>query len=57
MMETPIEKTIKDFELLKENAVSLKDAIFLDAVIAVLQTNIAYEQKYIESIRNEQQNT
>lgn len=47
-METPIAKAIKQFEDLKEKAPNLKDMIYLDGVLAVLETIKPYEKEVIE---------
>jgi hypothetical protein len=47
-METPIEKTIQEFERLKNEATSIKDAIYLDGVLAVLDSFKEYEKSYIQ---------
>jgi hypothetical protein len=44
--ETPIKKLIKQFEELKEKAPSIRDMVYLDGVLAVLDTNLSYETEY-----------
>lgn len=46
--ETPVEKLIREFEELKEKASSIKDKLYLDGVLAVLETNRTYEREIIE---------
>ncbi len=43
---TPIEKVIKEFERLKEKAPSIRDMVYLDGVLAVLDSHKEYEKKY-----------
>jgi len=47
--ETPIQQLIKKFENLKSKAESLKDIIYLDGVLAVLDTSIEPEKEYIKT--------
>ena len=46
-METPINKAIKQFEELQEKAESLKDVLYLDGVLAVLENIKPYEKEVI----------
>lgn len=50
-METPIAKAIKQFEELKEKAPSLKDMIYLDGVLAVLDTIKPYEEEMLNGYK------
>ncbi len=49
-IKTPIELAIKEFERLKNKSFSLKDSIYLDAVLAVLDGFKVKEKKYIQSL-------
>lgn len=46
--ETPIKQVIKKFEDLKAKAEALRDIIYLDGVLAVLETSMEDEKEYIE---------
>lgn len=47
-METPINKAIGIFEDLKSKAQNLKDVVYLDGVLAVLDSIKPYEKEVIE---------
>ncbi len=47
-MKTPINKAIEQFEELQSKAKNLKDVIYLDGVLAVLDTIKEYEKESIE---------
>ncbi len=47
-MKTPINKAIEEFERLQSKAKDLKDVIYLDGVLAVLDTMKDYEKESIE---------
>lgn len=55
-METPINAVIKKFEELKDKTFetgNLKDVIYLDGVLAVLDTFVDYEKKFLKKYKNE----
>ncbi len=43
---TPIEKSIKEFERLKSKADTVRDMVYLDGVMAVLDSMKEYEKTY-----------
>ena len=57
IMETPLNKTIKQFERLKDNSKTFKDAIYLDGVLALLEGFKKYEKEYIKFIELKTKNT
>lgn len=44
--ETPLEKAIAKFEELKDKSTSLKDSVYLDGVLSVLESIKPYEVEY-----------
>lgn len=48
LAETPISKAISEFERLKEKATSIRDMLYLDGVLAVLDTIKSYEVEFIK---------
>lgn len=57
IMETPLNKIIKEFERLKDKSKTFKDAIYLDGVLAVLDGFKKYEEEYIKFIELKTMNT
>lgn len=55
-MITPIEKTIEEFTKLREMAGSLRDLIYLDGVLSVLDSMKTYEVQYYENLKKELEN-
>lgn len=51
IMETPLNKVIEEFERLKDESKTFKDVIYLDGVLAVLDSFKKYEKDYIEHIK------
>jgi hypothetical protein len=49
-METPITKAIKEFERLKGDSKTLKDIIYLDGVLAILDSFKIYEEKFLNDL-------
>jgi hypothetical protein len=47
---TPIEKAISEFEKIQSKDISLKDRIYLDGVLAVLDGLKEYEKTYFENM-------
>lgn len=57
IMETPLNKVIKKFERLKDEAKTLNDIVYLDGVLAVLDGFKTYEEEYIKFIELKTMNT
>lgn len=57
IMETPLNKTIKQFERLKDKSKTFKDTIYLDGVLALLEGFKKYEEEYIKIIELKTMNT
>lgn len=47
---TPIQEAIHTFETLQEKSESIKDRLYLDGVIAVLESLLPKEENYIREI-------
>lgn len=51
-MKTPINKAIEQFEELKSKAPNLRDMLYLDGVLAVLDSLKPYEEEFVKTISN-----
>lgn len=56
-MITPIEKSIQYFEKAKETAPSVRDLVYLDGVLAILDTVKVYEDNFLNHLKLKYMNT
>lgn len=52
-MKTPLEKAKEEFEKLKDKSTKLQDLVYLDGVLAVLDSLDEYEKKFIKQLNND----
>lgn len=52
MNQTPIQKAIEKFETLKQKSENLRDVIYLDGVLTVLEQLLPYEEEVINQEKN-----
>lgn len=52
-MKTPLEKAKEEFEKLKNKATKLQDLVYLDGVLAVLDSLDEYEKEFIKQLNND----